>query len=42
MVGTEKGSIISCNKKGKTAADKIAGMFYGHIGAIQAIQVRLA
>ena len=42
MVGTEQGSIITCNKKGKTPADKIAGMFYGHLGPVHTIQVLVA
>jgi len=38
MVGTEQGSIISCNRKAKTANDKIAAFFNGHIGPVYALQ----
>ena len=38
MVGTEKGSIISCNRKAKTQQDKIAAVFSGHIGPVYSIQ----
>ncbi|XP_065175345.1 dynein intermediate chain 3, ciliary-like [Sycon ciliatum] len=38
MVGTEQGSIITCNRKGKTPADKIAGYFYGHYGPVYTVQ----
>ena len=39
MIGTEHGSVISCNRKGKTPQDKIAGLFQGHLGPVYAVQV---
>lgn len=38
MVGTEQGSIISCNRKAKTAADKIAALYHTHTGPIYALE----
>lgn len=38
MVGTEQGSIISCNRKAKTAADKIAALYTTHAGPIYALE----
>jgi len=38
MVGTEQGSIISCNRKAKTAADKIAALYTTHSGPIYALE----
>lgn len=38
MVGTEQGSIISCNRKAKTAADKIAALYNTHSGPIYALE----
>jgi len=38
MVGTEQGSIISCNRKAKTAADKIAALYHTHSGPIYALE----
>ncbi|BFZ03253.1 hypothetical protein BsWGS_06292 [Bradybaena similaris] len=38
MAGTEQGSIISCNRKAKTAMDKIAAIFTGHTGPVYSIQ----
>jgi len=34
MVGTERGTIISGNRKAKTNADKIAAQFSGHMGPV--------
>ncbi len=38
MVGTEQGPIISCNRKGKTDAEKIAHVYPGHYGPVYALQ----
>ncbi|VUZ51240.1 unnamed protein product, partial [Hymenolepis diminuta] len=38
MAGTEQGMIISCNRKGKTAAEKVAAIFPGHKGPVYALQ----
>ena len=38
MVGTEQGAVMSCNRKAKTAAEKIVGQFIGHHGPINALQ----
>jgi dynein intermediate chain 2, axonemal len=38
MAGLEQGGIMSCNRKGKTAADKIATIFPGHVGPVYALQ----
>uniref|UniRef100_G3VY15 Dynein axonemal intermediate chain 2 n=1 Tax=Sarcophilus harrisii TaxID=9305 RepID=G3VY15_SARHA len=38
MVGTEQGTVISCNRKAKTAAEKIVCTFSGHHGPIYALQ----
>lgn len=38
MAGTEHGTIIQCNRKGKTPAEKISAVFHGHYGPIYAIQ----
>merc|ERR1712071_683304 len=32
MVGTEQGSVISCNRKAKTQAEKIAALYNTHTG----------
>ncbi|NXF13672.1 DYI3 protein, partial [Smithornis capensis] len=37
LVGTEQGSIISCNRDAKTPPDKIGSVFKGHIGAVYAV-----
>ncbi|NXS28293.1 DNAI2 protein, partial [Pomatostomus ruficeps] len=34
LVGTEQGTIISCNRDAKTPPEKIANIFSGHIGAV--------
>jgi dynein intermediate chain 2, axonemal len=38
MVGSENGSAFLCNKKAKTAAERITHIFPGHHGPITAIQ----
>ncbi|KAB0792213.1 hypothetical protein PPYR_14172 [Photinus pyralis] len=38
MVGTEKGVIISCNRKGKSPGEKMATKFHAHLGPVLAIQ----
>ena len=38
MVGTEQGTVLSCNRKAKTVAEKIVGQFTGHHGPINALQ----
>ncbi|KAM6899967.1 dynein axonemal intermediate chain 2 [Xenentodon cancila] len=38
MVGTEQGLVVSCNRKAKTAAEKIVCTYDGHHGPIYALQ----
>jgi len=38
MVGTEQGTVMSCNRKAKTPADKIVALYPGHWGPIYALQ----
>lgn len=38
MVGTEKGMIMSCNRKAKTIQEKIVATYPGHHGPVYAIQ----
>ncbi|KAH9281265.1 Dynein intermediate chain 3, ciliary [Echinococcus granulosus] len=38
MAGTEQGMIISCNRKGKSPAEKVAAVFSGHKGPVYALQ----
>ncbi|XP_021928495.1 dynein intermediate chain 3, ciliary isoform X1 [Zootermopsis nevadensis] len=38
MVGTENGCVISCNRKGKTAAEKIVSKYTAHVGPVYALQ----
>ncbi|PAA61501.1 hypothetical protein BOX15_Mlig008431g2, partial [Macrostomum lignano] len=38
MAGSEQGAIFSCNRKGKTDADKIVAVYPGHIGPVYALQ----
>lgn len=38
MTGTEHGHIIACNRKGKTPAEKIVGVYPGHHGPVYALQ----
>lgn len=37
MVGTEQGTIIICNRKGKTPADKIAALYQSYSGPVNTI-----
>jgi dynein intermediate chain 2 len=37
MVGTEQGSTLSCNRRGKTPADKINQVFNGHHGPVYSV-----
>jgi dynein intermediate chain 2 len=37
MVGTEQGTIITCNRKAKTAADKIAALYQSYSGPVSKI-----
>jgi len=38
MVGTENGNVISCNRKGKTAAEKIGTIFKAHPSPVVGLQ----
>ncbi|XP_028284097.1 dynein intermediate chain 2, axonemal, partial [Parambassis ranga] len=38
MVGTEQGTVISCNRKAKTPAEKIVCTYEGHHGPVYALQ----
>lgn len=38
MVGTEQGSIFTCNRKAKTPAEKIVSVYPGHHGPVYALQ----
>ncbi|EDO40075.1 predicted protein [Nematostella vectensis] len=38
MVGTEQGSVLSCNRKAKTPADKIVASYAGHYGPVYSVQ----
>lgn len=38
MVGTEQGIVISCNRKGKTAMEKMTMRFNAHLGPVLALQ----
>jgi len=38
MVGTEQGTIISCNRKAKTMAEKIVTVYPGHYGPVYSLQ----
>eukprot|EP00794_Sanderia_malayensis_P009172 gene9172-10145_t len=38
MVGTEQGSVLSCNRKAKTANDKIVAVYNQHFGPIYSVQ----
>jgi len=38
MVGTEQGSIMSCNRKAKTPAEKIVAVYPGHHAPVYALQ----
>jgi dynein intermediate chain 2 len=34
LIGTERGGIVSCSRKGKTPADKVGTIFEGHCGPV--------
>ena len=38
MVGTEQGTIMSCNRKAKTPAEKIVAVYPGHHGPVYSLQ----
>ena len=38
MVGTEQGTIMACNRKAKTPAEKIVAVYPGHHGPVYALQ----
>ncbi|XP_075994951.1 dynein axonemal intermediate chain 2-like isoform X2 [Genypterus blacodes] len=38
MVGTEQGLVVSCNRKAKTAAEKLVCTYSGHLGPVYALQ----
>ncbi|XP_060520250.1 dynein axonemal intermediate chain 2 isoform X2 [Cylas formicarius] len=38
MVGTEQGVVVSCNRKGKTAMEKMPVRFNAHMGPVVALQ----
>ena len=38
MVGTEQGTVISCNRKAKTPGEKIVAVYPGHHGPVYALQ----
>ncbi|XP_067928914.1 dynein intermediate chain 3, ciliary-like [Watersipora subatra] len=38
MVGTEQGSVFTCNRKAKTPAEKIVSVYPGHHGPVYALQ----
>lgn len=38
MVGTEQGIVLSCNRKAKTPADRVQGVYKGHHGPIYALE----
>lgn len=38
MVGTEQGTILSCNRKAKSPAEKIVSVYTGHHGPVYALQ----
>lgn len=38
MVGCEQGSILSCNRKAKTPAEKIVAQYNGHLGPVYSLQ----
>eukprot|EP00325_Prymnesiales_sp_UTEX-LB-985_P001884 CAMPEP_0174697580 /NCGR_PEP_ID=MMETSP1094-20130205/3399_1 /TAXON_ID=156173 /ORGANISM="Chrysochromulina brevifilum, Strain UTEX LB 985" /LENGTH=567 /DNA_ID=CAMNT_0015894583 /DNA_START=31 /DNA_END=1734 /DNA_ORIENTATION=- len=38
LIGTEQGKIISCQRKGKTNADKLGAMYEGHCGPVYGLQ----
>lgn len=38
MIGCESGSILSCNRKAKNPADRVAGVFAGHHGPVYSLK----
>ncbi|XP_033755651.1 dynein intermediate chain 3, ciliary-like [Pecten maximus] len=38
MVGCETGTIMSCNRKAKTPAEKIVALYHGHLGPVYSLQ----
>lgn len=38
MVGCEPGTIMSCNRKAKTPAEKIVALYTGHLGPVYSLQ----
>ena len=38
MVGTDQGTIMSCNRKAKTPAEKIVAVYPGHHGPVYSLQ----
>ena len=38
MVGCEQGTIMSCNRKAKTPAEKIVAQYNGHLGPVYSLQ----
>ncbi|KAF0294467.1 Dynein intermediate chain 3, ciliary [Amphibalanus amphitrite] len=38
MIGTEQGTVIQCNRKGKTQTEKIAAVYQAHLGPVQQVQ----
>jgi dynein intermediate chain 2, axonemal len=38
MAGCESGAILSCNRKAKNPADRVAAAFYGHHGPVYGLQ----
>lgn len=41
MVGTEQGSVLSCNRKAKSPSEKIVATYSQHYGPVYAVQVNL-
>ncbi|WAQ97162.1 DYI3-like protein [Mya arenaria] len=38
MVGSEQGTVIACNRKAKTPAEKIVAVYPGHLGPVYSLQ----
>ena len=38
QVGTEQGVVVSCNRKGKTVAEKIASVYNAHHGPVYSLE----
>ena len=38
MIGTEQGTVIQCNRKGKTQAEKIAAIYQAHLGQVKQVR----